>query len=130
MPLHITPSMVENALDHLWDYGVLGSHPLGNALAGGRRSARDQRGHMGRGQALSERLLAAMEQLKVSHDHAESSRERRYYAILGGCFVGRRTNREVAEELSISERTFYRERSRALEVLTRILQEGTNRSAS
>ncbi len=52
--------------------------------------------------------------------HALSPRQREVATLIAEGL----TNREVARTLSICERTFYRERLRALAVLTRVLADG------
>jgi DNA-directed RNA polymerase specialized sigma subunit len=76
---------------------------------------------------LNRHIIGAIEQMKVSKEDAPKSRERRYHDLLSRRYVDRRTNREVARALSVSERTFYRERSNAIEALTRVLADDARR---
>ena len=124
--MEIAVELVEDALEHLWDYNRIGAHPLADVLLK-PRGRHTRLSLVQRGAALNERLVAAIEQMKVRHGNPGKSRERRYYPILFGCYIEGLPNREVARTLNVSERTFYRERLRALASLRRLLVDGTGR---
>lgn len=122
--MDINANHVEHALEHLWDFSQLGAHPFAEMLLKPPRGVRNRPALMERGAALNQHLVAAIEQVRIRHQNPGKSRERRYHSILARCFVEGQTNREVARALDISERTFYRERLRAIDVLTRVLADG------
>ena len=119
----ITEELVEDALEQMWDYSRVGAHPLVDVLLTSPNGSRSRLGLIERGAEMNRYLIEAIERIKVSKEHAPKSRERRYFQILSGCFIDRRTNRDVARALSVSERTFYRERANALMALTRVLSD-------
>ncbi len=118
----ITFDMVETALEHLWDYAYLGDHPLGDSvsLAPHLKPDHGQLTHLARGQALSRLLQHAISQTRAAYKHSRS-RERHYYGILDLCYVQRQKNAAAARQLSLSDRTFYRYRKQAVELIRKSL---------
>ena len=120
--MEISNRLVEEALEHLWDYSYLGSHPL--ASSGLTRSylanGKGRETHIDRGLAVSRMLQDAIQKLKALQARKPSS-EARLYDILYQAYVEGEKNPDVARRLGISERTFYRERRRAIVVLTSVL---------
>ena|SRR5437762_3171958 len=122
--MEISYRLVEEALEHLWDYSYLGAHPLASRpftrsyLANGK----GRETHIDRGMALSRLLQDAIQKLKALQLRKPSS-EARLYDILYQAYVEGEKNPDVARRLDISERTFYRERRRAIVVLTSVLAE-------
>jgi hypothetical protein len=124
--MHIGCDLVEDALEHLWDYSYLGSHALALTTIPDAEPPRSARlHHRDQGKFFSEFLQRTIEQLKTDGPQRSLSRERRFYEILYRIYVDGEKNDKVASSLSISPRTLYRERRKALETVTRILNEMT-----
>lgn len=106
---------VLNALRHMHDYTCLQRHPLCSlfspALPDGPNSA----------QRLHRLLLEAIEGLTPPTNVSVRSAQWRGYFILTSRYVEGRAAEEIAEELAISERQFYREHRKALEALIGLL---------
>src|SRR5437867_143185 len=106
--VEISDRLVEEALEHLWDYSYLGSHPLVSArlarsyLANGK----GRETHIDRGMAVSRLLQDAIQKLKALQPRKPSS-EARLYDILYGAYVEGEKNPDVARRLGSSQRTFY-----------------------
>ncbi len=112
-----------DALEHMYDYSYLGTHALAHLTAVDRFVIHDQtpRTHVDRGRALSKLLLIAIVELERTGEPSNVGHESRYYAILCQEYKEGRENREVAYNLVISERTFYRERRRAVHSLAQVV---------
>lgn len=74
-----------------------------------------------RGRALWELLREAMERLRPANSEPEPIPAWRLYAIAEGVYVQGKSVEEMAGELGISVRTFYRERRAAVEALATVL---------
>ncbi|MBI5877275.1 MAG: hypothetical protein HZB53_06475 [Chloroflexi bacterium] len=117
----VSYQLVEDALEHLWDYAYLETHPLSalhripDSLEGTHAM------HVGPGKALNLCLQGIIKRLSPPHAVCRSVRERRYFDILHGCYVGRETNKTVAWKLGMADRTFYRRRRQAIEMITQML---------
>jgi hypothetical protein len=125
--MRVTKSDVDkwlaDALEHMYDYSYLGTHPLAHLNVVDRFVIHDQSPltHVDRGRAVSRLLQAAIAELARTGEPSNVGRESRYYAILYQEYQEGRENREIALNLSISERTFYRERKRALRSLAQVV---------
>ncbi len=115
--------LVPDAVEHLYDYSYLGTHPLAHLRVVATMTTHDHMPltHVDRGRALSKALQAAIAELKPDDEPANGRRETRFYTLLYDAYHEGKENREVAIALSISERTFYRERRRALQALAQIV---------
>jgi hypothetical protein len=114
-----------DALERLYDYSYLGQHVLSHLRVVSRMTVHDETPltHVDRGRALSKALLVALDELKPSGGPANVGRESRFYDILSLEYREGRENADVALSLAISERTFYRDRRRALHALAQVVWE-------
>lgn len=112
-----------DAVEHLYDFSYLGTHPLAalRIVAAANIHDHTPSTHIDRGRALSKVLQVAIDELSPTGEPANVSRESRFFALLFQAYREGKENREIAITLSISERTFYRERLRALHALAQIL---------
>jgi hypothetical protein len=112
-----------DALEHMYDYSYLGTHRLAYLHAVDRLAAHDQTPftHVDRGRALSKLLQVAIAELERTDEPANVGHESRYYSILVQEYREGRENSEIAFNLNISERTFYRERRRAVQALSQVV---------
>ena len=87
-----------DALEHLYDYSYLGTHPLSQLRCVARLIVRDQTPltHVDRGRALSRALQIAIDELKPEDEPANVGHEKRFYAILNQKYREGRENREIA----------------------------------
>lgn len=115
--------LLPDALGHFYDFSYLGTHPLAQLSVISRLIVHDQTPltHVDRGRALSRALQVAVDELKPNEGQARNGREARFYSILHQEYCEGKENSEVALNLAISERTFYRDRKRALRTLAQIL---------
>jgi CheY-like chemotaxis protein len=107
---------VRDCLMHLHDYAFLRDHPLVHLLVPESHGI-DQ---MKRFQEL---VAESVEQLKPTVEVAPDSKPSRLYNLLLLHYVKQRTTREVIDQLALSERQFYRDHPKALQILTRLLWE-------
>ncbi|MBC7814530.1 MAG: response regulator [Burkholderiales bacterium] len=107
---------VQSCLQHLYDYGFLLTHPLVQWLVP------DESGPE-RVEIFRELCLETIERLRPGANvsfHAKASRD---YNILMLRFVSQQSIQEVAQQLSYSERQFYRDYPKALASISGILWE-------
>jgi len=71
-------------------------------------------------------LHIAIDEMKPGTEPAEVGREARFYHILAHAYGEGKENSQVARDLAISERTFYRERRRAIQALARVVWDMEN----
>jgi hypothetical protein len=116
--------LVADALEHLWDYSYLGTHPLVE-LDGLREYAHPtgKWSHVDQGRMLSEMLRNSIETLNSSNPQFGLSREKHYYSILHKAYVEVVPNKMIAKELNIGERTLYRYSAKAIQVVAKILRD-------
>jgi hypothetical protein len=115
---------VADALEHLWDYAYLGTHPLSELDCVQHRVQNGAKlNHVGVGRALSDTLQDAIKNLETSGCQNDHSRERHYYTILFKAYVDCVKNRTIADSLNIGERTLYRYSIKAIQCVARILHE-------
>jgi hypothetical protein len=74
-----------------------------------------------RGRALWGLLREAMDRLRPANSEPEPTPAWRLYAIAEGVYVRGKSAKEMAVELGISPRTFYRERRAAVEALATVV---------
>jgi hypothetical protein len=112
-----------DALEHLYDFSHLGTHPLAHLHIVSNLLIHDQTPltHVDRGRALSKALHIAIDELKPSDEPANVGHEGRFYHILHQAYREGKENHEIALDLAISERTFYRDRKRALCALAQVV---------
>lgn len=121
---YISSRLVANALEHFWDYAYLGNHPLAqlacveNALASSSRAT-----HLERGHALHYMLRRAIDATQVSCSRRLNSNEQLYYPILYNTYIEQLDNRLVAKAVCLSERSLYRYLTKALLVVTQLLDD-------
>ena len=114
-----------DALEHLYDYSYLGVHRLAQLRSVSRLIVHDRTPltHVDRGRAVSKTLQIAIAELKPQDEPPTVGHETHFYAILHQEYCEGKENSAIALDLSISERTFYRDRARALRCLARIVWE-------
>ena len=83
-----------------------------------------------RGRALWDLLREAIDRLRPANSEPEPTPAWRLYAIADGVYVQGKSAKEMAAELGISQRTFYRERRAAVEALATIMWQSENQSRS
>ena len=105
---------LRDALDHLYDYAYLQSHPLA------RRCWPDD---PARGQRLHRLLLETIEQLYPPTEAPSDAALGRNYFLLVYRYVERWQLPAILRELACSRRQFFREQARALTALAALLQE-------
>lgn len=115
--------LVPDAMEHLYDFSYLGTHPLAHLRVVATMTSHDHTPltHVDRGRSLSKALQAAIDELKPDNEPAMVGSETRFYTLLYQAYHEGKENHEVALDLSISDRTFYRERLRALRALAQIV---------
>lgn len=109
-------ALVVDALNHLYDYPYLQTHPLGALLA---LTPTDGP----RGRALQRRLLEAIDLLKPNADHASAAHAWRTYQYLFLRYVQALPLRDVTDQLGISARQSRRTFREAIDALTALLRE-------
>jgi hypothetical protein len=115
-------SQVSDALDHFWEVSKLSKHPLTNlrCIAQFLPEGKSATSSLDRGRALHQLLHWAMEEVKTL-DYENHSVEARFYPVLQKEYVERAKNQTAAQQLNISESTFYRIRRDALECIAQII---------
>src|SRR6478672_11444985 len=106
---------VQDALANFYDPGALRSHPLTAILDAGNLT------NPQRGDALRERLTAAIERLNPGPQVDPAARAWRPYRILQSRYIEGRDPAEVQRELAISRSQYYREHESAIASLTALL---------
>jgi hypothetical protein len=116
--------MLEDALEHLWEFSYLGQSPLARLKSVNRALPQDSPwSHVDRGRALHTILQEAIEQLKPTEQQLNLSREAAYYPILHRAYVEGVDNKAIAQTAGISLRTFYRQRTEAIRAVAQILRD-------
>ncbi|MBI5879758.1 MAG: hypothetical protein HZB53_19100 [Chloroflexi bacterium] len=124
--MHFAPvayQQVEDALEHLWDYDYLGHHELATRTVLALQLEYDHAlatRHV-RGHALNRLLQAAITQARRQQAFSPLNRSRSYGELLHWCYVEREKNSNVAQRLGWAERSFYRHRRSAVQMLTNML---------
>jgi CheY-like chemotaxis protein len=111
-------SDLRKALAHLHDPAYLENHPLV-----GRVGSVSQAPILSQGRLLSRILRLAIEALDPGPGIAPNAPEARPYHVLRSRYIARQGILNIAEQLGIGERQFYRELRRGLEALVHILHE-------
>ena len=110
-------SLVKDALSHLYDVGYLQNHPLleqvvfepGKVSAGGKA------------RALFQALYDSIEALNPGSEHNRPAKPVRFYQILRKRYVEGIKAQDVALQLALSERQFFRELEHAIDSLSDVL---------
>ncbi len=105
---------LDNALSRLYDHPYLESHPLASLLA-------NAKGLRSVGQALSRRLIEAIETCKPDEHLPLCSAPWRNFRYLQLRYIQLKTAKEVARELGVSERQSRRIHCEAIDYLTSAL---------
>ncbi|MBI4761741.1 MAG: DUF1492 domain-containing protein [Chloroflexi bacterium] len=113
---------VSNALEHYWEVGKLSKHPLSNlnCLTQFLREDRPRVSSLERGRAVQQLLDHAMDQVRTL-DCGNHTAEARYHAVLEKEYVERVKNQYAAQQLDMSESTFYRVRREAVACLAQVI---------
>ena len=114
---------VEAALEHLWSTVWLAQSPLAALQPVQRHLAHTDLPHItpNQGKALHQVLLIAIEHLQQGRAADKTDKRWRGWYILHHKYVERESNRQIYMQLSLSERTFYRERNEAIRALATVL---------
>ena len=130
-------AQVEDALRRLHDYPALGDHPLSRlaivqqTLAGTTSGAGTS---IDRGKALNKVMIQAVQKLQPEgvppNPHTVPPREWHQFIILYDSYVRDELNRDIMSRLYIGEGTFNRTRRRALQGVTKALQEMEREAAT
>lgn len=113
---------VTNALEHYWEIGKLSKHPLSNlnCLSQFLSEGKTKVTALERGRALQQLLKHAMDQVRRL-DCGYHTGEARYHVVLHKEYVERVKNRQAAQQLGMSESTFYRVRRDAVACLAEVI---------
>lgn len=116
-------SHLADALEHLHDHAYLGEHPLSHLRVVDALLVHDQTPltFVDRGRALSRALHIAIAEMKPDDETDGMGHDARLYYILANAYGQGLENSQVARDLAISERTFYRERRLAVHALAHVL---------
>ncbi|RRR75897.1 MAG: hypothetical protein EI684_03785 [Candidatus Viridilinea halotolerans] len=112
------PQLVKEALNQFWGGPKLSDSPL-LSLRTVRRMIQDQGGN--RTRALQTVLRQAIDNLRPDEHIDPSAQEWLLYNLLEGRFLQRKTVRDVANRLAMSESDFYRKQRVAIEEVARQL---------
>ncbi len=107
---------VKQALERLYDFGFLQTHPLAQPLAVGKRRPSETEGHH-----LRRELMTAIEALNPEPGSSVQTREARLYNLLQLHYVEGLTVQEVGQRLGLSTRQTHRSLRKAEEGVAAIL---------
>ncbi len=111
-------SLLANAYEHLYDLVHLRTHPLAKMLVSDAALDRDETAWH-----LHHTLLDAIDKLSPCPEAPAFSREWRRHRLLALHYVDGLSYAAVADQLAISQRSFYRERDAAIEAIADLLME-------
>jgi hypothetical protein len=103
---------LKDALDHLYDFARLSSHPLAHWLLPDEPPRGVSRAH-----ALRQRVLDAIESMNPGGRLQPSAPQRRAYRLLDMRFVEALPYREVMRTLALSQPQYHREQRHAIQTL-------------
>src|SRR5262245_13518009 len=109
----VPAEQVRDALAHLYDPGHLQTHPLAALVGGSDR--------VGRGGALRQALLDAVDALKPPRESAPGSKAVRRYQLLKRRYLDGLAPEAVQGELLVGRSEYYREHQRALEAVASLV---------
>ncbi|KAA3658268.1 MAG: response regulator [Chloroflexi bacterium] len=107
---------VKQALERLYDFGFLQTHPLAQPLAASKRRPSETEGHH-----LRRELMTAIEALNPEPGSSVQTREARLYNLLQLHYVEGLTVQEVGQRLGLSTRQTHRSLRKAEEGVAAIL---------
>lgn len=107
---------VHDCLTHLYDFMFLQDHPLVETLVPEIKGPN-------RIQVFREIITAAVESLRPDADLEMHPKVSRLYNILRLRYLRQQTVQQVMLSLSLSERQFYRDHPRAIQLVSRVLRE-------
>ncbi|MHB8627709.1 MAG: response regulator [Aggregatilineales bacterium] len=110
-------SQVRDCLAHLYDYAFLREHPLVHQLV------LDVPGDASRVQAFRQLISEAIDRLKPEPDANIDSAQARTYRILTLRYLKQQPTQHVLRQLNLSERQFYRDHMKAIQILRQMLWE-------
>jgi CheY-like chemotaxis protein len=111
-------TQVTSAYRHLYDFVQLRTHPLADALIDTSKLTPKERSW-----ELHQLLLDIIDELSLGESSPTNSGEWRRHKLMVMRYVNALEPQQVADQLSISRRQYYREHSLALETLAEILWE-------
>ena len=110
-------SQLRDCLAHLYDYSFLRDHPLVHRLVP------EATGEAARVQAFRQLITDAIERLKPEAGVNVDSAHSRLYRILVLRYVKQQSTQHILRQLSLSERQFYRDHIKAVQMLGQMLSE-------
>lgn len=110
-------ALVSTAYQQLYDFAQLRTHPLGDTLISGALSSKEKSWQLHR------LLIEVIEELSPGNSTPAYSREWRRHKLMVMRYVNALDPQQVAEQLAISRRQYYREHALALEAIAEILWE-------
>jgi hypothetical protein len=121
----ISVKEVEDGFRHLTDYAYLGEMSLAGLKLVSTHLPQDTVTHVDRGKGVFNILVEALEKLRPTEDEPGRTPGREWYPylILQRAYVDDIPNRDIMQQLYISEGTFNRTRRNALRAVTRALAE-------
>ncbi|MEP7284774.1 MAG: response regulator [Chloroflexota bacterium] len=108
---------VRDCLTHLYDYQFLQDHPLVHLLAP------DAQGSATRVQMFRQVIADGIERLQPSAETSQQSKTVRIYTILVLRYLNQQPVQYVLYKLNVGERQFYRDHTKAVQTLSRVLAE-------
>ena len=128
----ITGEELKETLKNFWKVADLGQAPLTKLNLVKQYLIQHELPSIGpnQGRALQDVLKTAIEHLWTAHRKAETHLEWDYGFILQQCYVEGAPNKDIAIQLNVSERQFYRLRDGAVEALVGVLREMEQRATS
>jgi hypothetical protein len=108
---------VRDCLLHLYDYVFLQEHPLVLACVP------NAKGEASRVQLFRQVITTAIESLNSGPELDTNSRDARIYHILHMRYISQKQIQYILHYLNLSERQFYRDHAKAVQALSRVLNE-------
>jgi hypothetical protein len=108
---------VRDCLLHLYDYMFLQEHPLVLVCVP------NAKGEASRVQLFRQVITTAIESLNSGPELDTNSRDARIYHILHMRYIGQKQIQYILHYLNLSERQFYRDHAKAVQALSRVLNE-------
>lgn len=119
----VSQEQLADVLKHLWDLPRLGNHPLTQLASVKRRVAGSKSvSRIDLGRALNQTIRSAIQLLQPQNTESRHP-EARYYLVLYYSFIDGESSDKVARRLSISRRTYYRDLSKAMEIVRQVLND-------
>src|SRR5712691_1336636 len=115
-PFSDLEQQVLDCLTHLYDFMFLQDHPLVEALVPEVKGPN-------RIQEFREIIMCCVESMRPAPDLETQPKVSRLYNILRLRYIRQQTVQQVIVSLSLSERQFYRDLPKAIQILSQLLRE-------